>query len=89
MDAIITQPQGTTVALTGQQVSTILYYETGFEQLHPHIEIVEWMAERGWRYHHDWHCNRRIVMLISGYRQLYELTFDTKSMAEVFVLRWL
>lgn len=78
-----------TVTLTQEQINQILYYETGFEQLHPHIEIVEWMAERGWRYHHDWRCNRVIVRLSSGARLDYELTFNSKEMAQMFVLRWL
>jgi hypothetical protein len=41
--------------LDKHQQLELLYYETGFEQLHPIPPIYDWMEERGWEYYKDWH----------------------------------
>jgi len=42
--------------LTAPEVFDVLYYETGFEQLHPILPIHEWMEDRGHTYQKDWNC---------------------------------
>ena len=57
-----------------------LYFETGFEQLHPLPEIIEWMTEQGYKYKVDWNCLRN--------NNTYELTFPNKEIAALFSVRW-
>ena len=77
----------TEVKLTKKQVQQILYYETGFEQLHPNLEILAWMEQQGWRYHNDWKCVR--VENTWQERNHYKLVFADDEMASVFLLKWL
>ena len=60
--------------LTQKQIGELLYYETGFEQLHPNIDIIHWMSERGWEYHIDWHCVK--VPHTYDQRSYYKLVFE-------------
>lgn len=60
----------------------ILYYETGFEQLHPLPEIVNWMQQQGYSYQLDWQCRR----VTAG---VYELAFPNEEIKTLFVLKWL
>lgn len=60
-----------------------LYYETGFEQLHPNIEIIEWMQDQGYTYQTDWFCK-----LQARYSNMYKLEFPTEYAAVLFLLRW-
>ena len=58
-----------------------LYYETGFEQLHPIPDIVHWMREQGYEYGSDWAVNT-----FTGTN--YFITFPNKEIATLFVARW-
>jgi hypothetical protein len=74
----------------------LLYYETGFEQMHP------WMEELGYTYGKDWHCYRRVevvedtgsgspaVIQASGrtVETGYCLEFPTEELLALFLLRW-
>ena len=77
----------TEVKLTKKQTQQILYYETGFEQLHPNPEITDWMTEQGWPYRHNWDCVR--VGNTWEERNYYKLVFANDEMASVFLLKWL
>ena len=73
------------IPLTPEQRDTLLFFETGFEQLEPRYEVVEWADQQGWRWRRDWHCRR-----LSGWNgHQYVLEFATPEMATVFALRWL
>ena len=58
-----------------------LYYETGFEQLHPIPDIIRWMEEQGYVYGRDWK-----VDTFTG--KSYWITFPYKEIAALFVARW-
>lgn len=64
-----------------------LYYETGFEQLHPMPEIVDYMAQQGYQYGRDWGC-----VAETPYQQLktraYTLWFKTQETQTAFQLGW-
>jgi hypothetical protein len=75
------------IQLTPEQRDTLLFYETGFEQLEPLYEIVEWANEQGWRWRRDWICRRSYWSFDHG--QQYMLEFATQEMATLFTLRWL
>jgi hypothetical protein len=77
----------TEVKLTKSQIQQLLYYETGFEQLHPDPAIIDWMEQQGWRYHNDWNCVR--VDNTWEERNYYKLVFADDEMASVFLLKWL
>jgi hypothetical protein len=61
----------------------VLYYETGFEQLHPLPNIIDWMEERQYNYHCDW----RVVKVDEG--KEWAICFAQKKACELFVLKWL
>ena len=71
--------------LTTDQTDKWLYYETGFEQLHPHLEIIQWMKEQGYQYSRDWSCTRKVTQTA---RANYALEFPNKEIQTMFVLRW-
>jgi hypothetical protein len=71
--------------LTNAQIEQWLYYETGFEQLHPLPHIIDWMQQHGYRYHDDWQCVRRMT---KTNRSGWELHFPNKQIQTMFVLRW-
>jgi hypothetical protein len=78
--------------LTFQQCHNWLYYETGFEQLHPDISIIEWMEEQGYTYQKDWKCvtdHRRIRMAKGNYYVNYWLEFPNENIATLFNLKWI
>ena len=58
-----------------------LYYETGFEQLHPHPYIIDWMKEQGYEYTKDWE-----VFTFTGVK--YCINFPNPEIAALFVARW-
>jgi hypothetical protein len=64
-------------------IPKILYYETGFEQLHPYPEIVDWMNERQYNYHDDW----KVVRIKEDNE--WAICFAQKQACELFVLKWL
>lgn len=68
--------------LNSDQVENWLYYESGFEQMHPHPGIIAWMEEQGYRYQHDWKCYRTIS------KRDYHLQFPNDEVQTMFVLRW-
>ena len=57
-----------------------LYYETGFEQLHPITAIHEWMDEQGLEYDKDWNVVRR--------GKDYYIQFPDDETKLLFLLRW-
>jgi hypothetical protein len=67
----------------GTRVNDWLYYETGFEQLHPHLEIIKWMESHGWEYQKDWFCEKVNTKLSS-----YVLKFPSEESVTMFLLRW-
>jgi len=67
--------------LDKHQQLELLYYETGFEQLHPIPPIHDWMKERGWEYYKDWNC-------IKVFKDVYYMEFKDDKMAVMFLLRW-
>jgi hypothetical protein len=71
--------------LTAEQTEKWLYYETGFEQLHPHPGIIKWMEEQGYQYHRDWQCVHRRTITA---RNVYSLMFPSDEIKTMFVLRW-
>jgi hypothetical protein len=64
-----------------------LYYETGFEQMHPYREIVEWMDSLGYAYDKDWFC-RNIYDGLSDSNKGYELEFPNEQVMALWLLRW-
>lgn len=68
--------------LSKDQIHKWLYYETGFEQLHPELEIIAWMEEQGYQYQHDWKCVKTSV------KRTYSLEFPNKEIQTLFMLRW-
>jgi hypothetical protein len=77
----------TEIKLTNVNRDDILYYETGFEQLHPYIFITQWMEDQGFQYQKDWRCIS--VRHSFQQRSYYKLQFDTEEMASIFALKWL
>ena len=57
-----------------------LYYETGFEHLHPHPYIIDWMHEQGYEYGVDWD-----VIKISG--GSYYIEFPNPEIVSLFVVK--
>ena len=68
--------------LEPEQQRKLLYYETGFEQLHPIPPVHDWMEEHGWEYHKDWDC-------VKVFNDVYYMEFEDDKMAAMFWLRWL
>jgi len=58
-----------------------LYYETGFEQLHPHPDIVYWMSEQGYIYNLHW-------KLHTFRGKGYWIDFPNDEIAALFLVRW-
>jgi len=75
------------ITLNNQLCDRVLYYETGFEQLHPLPEIHCWMDQRGQTYQQDWHVKR--VNHTMYQRSHYMLVINNDQIATEFVLRWL
>lgn len=67
--------------LNYKQQRDLLYYETGFEQLHPIPSVHEWMEERGWEYYKDWNC-------VKVFNDVYYMEFKDNKVATWFALRW-
>jgi hypothetical protein len=71
--------------------NTWLYYETGFEQLHPNREIIDWFAEQGLKYNRDWFCvkdrtREPSVMLLDQVKYTFRL--PSEDILMLFLLRW-
>ena len=69
------------ITVPHNMTSVWLYYETGFEHLHPHPYIIDWMHEQGHEYGSDWAVNT-----FTGTN--YFITFPNKEIAVLFVARW-
>ena len=70
------------VLVTAPEVFEVLYYETGFEQLHPIPPIYDWMEERGYRYKEHWNC------VTVTPREEWALCFPDKEICELFLMKW-
>ena len=68
--------------LTTDQTDKWLYYETGFEQLHPTPEIINWMKERGYVYQINWSCERLVTRTA---RANYVLEFPNEEIKTKFM----
>jgi hypothetical protein len=66
---------------------TVLYYETGFEQLHPLPNIIDWMEERSYNYDDDWKVIR--VEDKPENRSNWAICFISRQACELFTLKWL
>lgn len=75
------------IKLNNSNRDEVLYYETGFEQMHPYLHIIQWMRDAGYEYRKDWYCTS--VNHKFDQRSYYKLEFTTKEMASMFALRWL
>ncbi len=73
--------------LSNTQRDQVLYYESGFEQLHPNLDIIDWMKDRGYLYHHDWRCYKQNHSFDK--RSCYVLEFPDKEIYSLFILKWL
>jgi hypothetical protein len=58
-----------------------LYYETGFEQLHPKPDIVYWMSEQGYIYNLHW-------KLHTATGKGYWIDFPNDEIAALFLMKW-
>ena len=75
------------ILLKGDILWDILYYETGFEQLHPFPSIVEWVEKQGYKYQYDWKVVR--VEEDRSKESEWALCFPNKEICELFVLKFL
>ena len=71
------------VILSGKEAANVLYYETGFEQLHPIPPIHAWMSERGYEYYKTWNC------VVVTPREEWAIVFPDKEICELFMMKWL
>ena len=80
-----------TLVLSTEQSHEWLYYETGFEQLHPIPDIVYYMEAQGYVYEVDWWCKQEHVYLgapVRIARDQYRFIFNTAEIAAKFLLRF-
>lgn len=75
------------IILTDDDVHRVLYYETGFEQLHPLPEIHKWMEERNYEYYVNWKVLREYED--RGKVSAWIIAFDDENIAQMFMLKWL
>jgi hypothetical protein len=71
------------ILLSGKDAHDLLYYETGFEQLHPLPSIHDWMSERGYHYYENWSC------VVVTPREEWAIVFQDQEICEMFMMRWL
>jgi len=72
---------GCEITIPNGMIHKWLYYGFGFEQLHPHPDIVHWMTEQGYAYGIDWKVNT-----FTG--KGYWIDFPNSEIAALFVARW-
>jgi len=75
------------ILIQDKDIENILYYETGFEQLHPQLHIHSWMEERNQTYYETWKVVR--VSEDRSIRSEWAVCFQTAEMRDMFVLKWL
>lgn len=75
------------ILLKGDKVWEILYYETGFEQLHPFPSTIDWMTTQGCKYHEHW----KVVRAEDDRSKESEwaLCFANEQHRELFTLKFL
>jgi hypothetical protein len=75
------------ILLDGEDVFNVLYYETGFEQLHPQLHIHTWMEERNQQYQDHW----KVVRVDEDRSRVSEwaVCFQTSEMRDMFALKWI
>jgi hypothetical protein len=65
-----------------------LYYETGFEQLHPKIEVIDWMTSMGYNYGTDYRVICSTVDEEIKKSRDYFIEFPNSEIAALFIARW-
>lgn len=75
------------IIVDSDKIHDLLYYETGFEQLHPLPEVHEWMKDRNYDYGINWKVVR--VEPDRGKLSDWAFCFETSEMRNMFALRWL
>lgn len=75
------------ILLSGDDLVKVLYYETGFEQLHPFPNIIDWMKKHGCEYHENWKVVREEPNMTKD--SCWAICFENKKHCELFVLKWL
>ena len=75
------------LVLTDEQQNQWLNYETGYEQLHPNHEIINYMTSHNYKYGKDWKCNKVTEHFDTQYHW-YTLTFNDDVTASTFLLKW-
>lgn len=75
------------ILINSKNISDLLYYETGFEQLHPLPEIHTWMKEREQIYLETW----KVVKVTDhqSFEPEWAFCFETSEMRDMFALKWL
>jgi hypothetical protein len=75
------------IILDKEALGNLLYYETGFEQLHPLPEIHEWMEERD----HDYGITWKVVRVDPdrANHSDWAFCFNNAEIRDLFTLRWL
>ena len=83
------------LVLTDKQKNQWLNYETGYEQLHPNFEIIDYMTSHNYKYGEDWKCNKidwlgeeGVAALPTVIQSYYTLTFSNYKIASTFILKW-
>ena len=69
------------VTVPDDMIHKWLYYETGFEQLHPNPDIVYWMAEQGYAYNLHW-------KVYAFTPRNYRFVFPNDEIAALFLIKW-
>jgi hypothetical protein len=75
------------IILDKESIGDLLYYETGFEQLHPMPEIHIWMEQRN----HDYGITWKVVRVDPNRANLsdWAFCFNTTEIRDMFAMRWL
>lgn len=71
------------LVVSSPEAHEVLYYETGFEQLHPIPPIINWMEERNFNYPTDWK-----VATVTP-REEWAFCFKQEEICQLFLLKWL
>jgi hypothetical protein len=75
------------IILDRESIGEILYYETGFEQLHPMPQIHNWMDERD----HDYGVTWKVVRVDPdrANNSDWAICFNDEQIRNLFAMRWL
>ena len=76
------------LVLTDEQQNQWLNYETGYEQLHPNHEIINYMTSHNYKYGEDWKCNKVTFQGPKILEHSYTLVFNDDQAASTFLLKW-